>query len=599
MNSDWGRIYFLNASSTCSQGCHFCAAMGCLSAVERTDADIQRSLNKAKLSGYQSVLISCSEVLTAQLFELIDKIQNLNLRPVVQIQTAQLSKFLEIIQQLSPQKLAILQQHVSVLLVASSMREGDLSHMQTLRPHFQSVYLQILLLNTFEPVQILKNIKKYRAQLFDHVVFRAPQLMSPQGGRSNVRFLHKLVKRLLIELNQTDLPVLAGLDAYNPFVDPESELESLAQAECMTSFNNGGSIKISVVIPTYNNKPYLLCTVRHLLAQTLNPAEFEIIVVDDGSDDGTQAALKEELNVQTVSLPTIQYFYFQRKQQRRMGDFQFRAGVARNQGVRFARGEYLLFLDSDIVTSPDFLQDTLDKHKNHDVVQAVRLHLKPEASHGRTSIHSINDSTDLVSVDDGYWDAFHQTQNWDFLKDKWKYACTYALSMPRALFYRVGWFRKNYCVYGYEDTDLGYRLAKVGARFYLNPIKTYHLHHLTSRSEFQNSFFQKKLLLRHSALIFYLNTLSDEVHSHLEWVLKPHLKLRLYVYEFLLMSYHYWQRVPGSQVVEKYLQNLIRSFHIKRILLFVFYPLRKLFWFLEYQISERFLSPRKSLRGGS
>jgi glycosyltransferase involved in cell wall biosynthesis len=87
--------------------------------------------------------------------------------------------------------------------------------------------------------------------------------------------------------------------------------------------------QISVVITTFNYWPLLACAVRSALAQTHPP--FEVIVVDDGSTDGTEDGLRSEFG------QTIEYHR------------QANAGpsAARNTGVELSRGEWVAFLDAD------------------------------------------------------------------------------------------------------------------------------------------------------------------------------------------------------------------------------------------------------------
>lgn len=84
-----------------------------------------------------------------------------------------------------------------------------------------------------------------------------------------------------------------------------------------------------------------------VLAQTL--ADFEVIVIDDGSDDGTAAWAN------TVTDPRVRYVC-----QPHQG-----AGAARNHGVLLAKGRYLSFLDSDDVWLPDKLRLQTDLLSNH------------------------------------------------------------------------------------------------------------------------------------------------------------------------------------------------------------------------------------------
>jgi glycosyltransferase involved in cell wall biosynthesis len=95
-------------------------------------------------------------------------------------------------------------------------------------------------------------------------------------------------------------------------------------------------IDISVVIPTYNRSTLLGDTLRAVLSQRLAPRE--IIVVDDGSEDDTQAVLAGYGNqIRPMRIPNS-------------GDL-----VPRNTGMRAATKRLVAFCDSDDVRRPDFL----------------------------------------------------------------------------------------------------------------------------------------------------------------------------------------------------------------------------------------------------
>ncbi len=87
----------------------------------------------------------------------------------------------------------------------------------------------------------------------------------------------------------------------------------------------------SVVIPTYNRANFIRDTVESVLKQ--DHTDFEILVVDDGSTDNTETVIAEAFG------NTEQVRYFKQVNAER--------GAARNKGIREARGEYVLFLDSD------------------------------------------------------------------------------------------------------------------------------------------------------------------------------------------------------------------------------------------------------------
>lgn len=100
-------------------------------------------------------------------------------------------------------------------------------------------------------------------------------------------------------------------------------------------------MKVSVIIPTYNEKRVLEGCIESLGAQTLE--DFEIIVVDDGSTDGTLGILK---NLKK----TLSYFKFAKQSHKG-------AGAARNMGVNLSKGEIFVFVDADMTFDKDFLKN--------------------------------------------------------------------------------------------------------------------------------------------------------------------------------------------------------------------------------------------------
>jgi hypothetical protein len=136
---------------------------------------------------------------------------------------------------------------------------------------------------------------------------------------------------------------LSGADIYEPRITEDLELEPChGPLVCSHPLLQP---KVSVVIPTYNNSLYLLNTLRHLEQQRLDKNQYEVVVVDDGSCDKMSEGIVELLK--GFKMP-VRLLYYPRMKPRKMGDNQFRAGLARNYGVKFARGELLVFLDSDI-----------------------------------------------------------------------------------------------------------------------------------------------------------------------------------------------------------------------------------------------------------
>lgn len=105
-------------------------------------------------------------------------------------------------------------------------------------------------------------------------------------------------------------------------------------------------MKLSIVVPIYNVAPYLRKCVDSLLAQDIS--DYEIILVDDGSTDGSGAIADEILNA-NCQLP-IANCQIKVVHQPNGG-----LSAARNTGVEVARGEYIMFVDSDDYLEPNVL----------------------------------------------------------------------------------------------------------------------------------------------------------------------------------------------------------------------------------------------------
>ena len=99
--------------------------------------------------------------------------------------------------------------------------------------------------------------------------------------------------------------------------------------------------KVSIIIPTYNYGFCIEQSIRSVIRQTHQ--DFEVIVVDDGSNDDTQQV------VQSIEDRRIKYIY-----QQNQG-----ANVARNRGFYEACGDYIIFLDSDDMLAANHLEEYL------------------------------------------------------------------------------------------------------------------------------------------------------------------------------------------------------------------------------------------------
>jgi GT2 family glycosyltransferase len=181
---------------------------------------------------------------------------------------------------------------------------------------------------------------------------------------------------------------------------------------------------VSVIIPTYNRWPMIAEAVESVLEQAYR--SFEVIVVDDGSTDGT----KERLKKYGSSVVVIS---------------RQRSGVAasRNYGIRIAQGRYMAFLDSDDLWLPQKLTiqtSFMEQHPEVKICQTEEIWIRhgakvnPKAKHAKPSGDIFRRSLDLCLVSPS------------------------AVMMMRDLLDQFGGFDESFPVC--EDYDLWLRIAK-------------------------------------------------------------------------------------------------------------------------------------------
>lgn len=125
-----------------------------------------------------------------------------------------------------------------------------------------------------------------------------------------------------------------------------------------SSFNmaqNGDKGWVSVIIPTYNRATFLLGALESVLMQSYRP--IEIIVIDDGSYDGTKTIVERFAHM--LNKDDLQLCYYHRQHAG--------VGAARNTALQHCRGEYIQYLDSDDILHPHKIRRQLAVLKDNNV----------------------------------------------------------------------------------------------------------------------------------------------------------------------------------------------------------------------------------------
>ena len=241
----------------------------------------------------------------------------------------------------------------------------------------------------------------------------------------------------------------------------------------------------SVIVPVYNGAETLPACLRALQQQTLPADRYEVIVVDDGSTDGS-ADLARRFGVQVIS--------------------QENAGpaAARNRGVQAARGEILLFTDADCAPAPDWIERLTAPFADPTVAGTKGAYL----THQRELVAR------FVQMEyESRYDRMRSLASIDFVD-------TYSAAYRRAVFLAAGGFDPSFQID--EDQEFSFRLTEAGHRLVFVPeARVYHIHARTvgeyARRKFWIGYWKVRAMRAHPSRL-----VSD---SHTPQVLKAQMGL--------------------------------------------------------------------------
>ncbi|MBN2058686.1 MAG: glycosyltransferase [Candidatus Saganbacteria bacterium] len=233
-------------------------------------------------------------------------------------------------------------------------------------------------------------------------------------------------------------------------------------------------MKISVVIGTYNQKDTLKTVLESFSKQLLPASEFELVVADSSSSDGT------EQMVRSFNSPyQLNYLRLENKGK----------AYARNRGVAQAKTEIILLTDADMVAAPDLLsQHVAAQEKYGDAaIEGVTLNLTKELK------------AEELCPESPYVEPYIKQNLQPGQKLKWSYFLSGNLSLRKQTFLEAGGFDENFSSYGWEDIELGYRFKKLDVPLIYAPEAiNYHFHFVTSQD-----MLKRKYNMGKSAAYFY------------------------------------------------------------------------------------------------
>jgi len=206
-----------------------------------------------------------------------------------------------------------------------------------------------------------------------------------------------------------------------------------------------GAPQVSVIIPTWNGRDLLRAALQSLRAQSYR--NFEIVIVDNGSSDGTAAMLRAEFpEAAVVPLPENRGF-----------------AVAVNAGLRAARGRYLMLFNNDAEAEPRWLEALVAVLDARPEVGSVAS--KMLTARDPSVVDSAGAAMGLFAYDIGRGER--DGARFDSAREI-LCPCAGAAAYRRELFDAVGLFDEAFFAW-FEDVELGIRAQLAGFRCWYEP----------------------------------------------------------------------------------------------------------------------------------
>ncbi len=216
------------------------------------------------------------------------------------------------------------------------------------------------------------------------------------------------------------------------------------------------SPRFSVIVPAYNAAETIGACLEALSRQTVPPDAYEVIVVDDGSTDGT-AEIARKHGVRVISQPNAG------------------PAAARNRGAEAARGEILLFTDADCEPTPGWI-----------AAFARAFDANPDAAGAKGTYLSRQREIVARFTQMEYEERYARMEG----KPRIDFVDTYSAAYRRDVFLESGGFDATFPTASVEDQELSFRMARAGHRMiYVPEARVYHIHNRTVGAYWRRKFY--------------------------------------------------------------------------------------------------------------
>jgi len=208
------------------------------------------------------------------------------------------------------------------------------------------------------------------------------------------------------------------------------------------------SLSATILIISWNQRDFLVRLVEQCLDQEFDPRDYEVIVVDDGSTDGSQEWLNEQTDPRLRPL---------------LSNDRVGRAASRNRGILAARGRVVIMIDGDHTIQRDFIRRHLELHESQACAVVGKSDFVDHPDF-RALNHYLNGGG-AVKLPPG-----------STLPGR--YFLTRNCSVPRDVLLKIGMFDEDFTAWGGEDLELGVKLEEAGVPILACPEALAVHHHL-------------------------------------------------------------------------------------------------------------------------
>lgn len=221
-------------------------------------------------------------------------------------------------------------------------------------------------------------------------------------------------------------------------------------------------ISISIIIPVYNQVNYTAKCINSILNNLKLGINLEVIIINNGSTDNTMQYLNK--------LPSNLFLIINNK--KNLG-----FSKACNQGAVKAKGNFLVFLNNDVIALSGWLTEMISVYKDNVGVVGSKL-LYPNGSIQHAGIVIVSNKKDPLFAKHNYYKKPGNLPEANLLRD-YQAVTGACMLVKKELFFDVNCFDENY-INGYEDIDLCFKVKQKGYRIIYCPKSTlYHYESIT------------------------------------------------------------------------------------------------------------------------